>query len=263
MAKNSNSEKGHAKNAANFEDLLVRYKALGARYNPSRPELQFSYLQQVFSEARMALDQLIDAQTAESNAINNRKNVFKHLLPFVTRVINALAAHGTNKSTMEDARGIKRKLDGKRASKKEKSNGDATTTETTTATSETATENGTSTQVKEKSTSQRSYDLQVEHVARLVSLIQSLPNYQPNEPELQLAALQNLLQELRHANTMVTIAQANAEAARRNRYKVFYDETNGLVPLALQSKLYIKSIFGATSEEYKQISRISFRMIRS
>lgn len=260
MGKKSSSEKGHATNLANFEDVLVRYQGFGPLYNPTRQELQLPYLQQVFQEARTALDQLIDANTTESNATNTRKATFKNLPTFVTRVINALAASGADKATMEDAKAIKRKLDGKRASKLENENNNDATSESIAGTNESAAENGNEAKSKQKSSSQRSYDLQVEHFARLVSLIQSMPNYNPNEPELQLGTLQSKLYELRSANTMVTIAEANVEAARRERNRIFYQEMTGLVPLALQSKLYVKSIFGATSAAYKQIHRISFRM---
>ena len=59
--KKSNSEGGHAKNVANFEDVLVRCIGLSTVYNPSSPELQIGNLQQLLSEGRMALDRLIDA----------------------------------------------------------------------------------------------------------------------------------------------------------------------------------------------------------
>ena len=40
--------------------------------------------------------------------------------------------------------------------------------------------------------------------------------------------------------------------------KVEYNENTGLVDVALDSKTYIKSIFGATSPQYKQISKLRF-----
>ncbi len=40
----SNSEKGHAKNAANFEQLTAYTASLGAVYNPSKESLKLTSL---------------------------------------------------------------------------------------------------------------------------------------------------------------------------------------------------------------------------
>jgi len=39
---------------------------------------------------------------------------------------------------------------------------------------------------------------------------------------------------------------------------LLYTEGSGLVDVALAAKLYVKSVFGATSPQYKQISNIPF-----
>lgn len=261
MTPKSKIEVGHAKNVANFEDLVARCISYGSIYNPFRPELQVAGLQQLLSEARMALDQLIDAVTTENNAINQRANLFKDLPSFVTRIVNALAAGGAKQKTLEDAKGIQRKITGKRASKKEENKEAAPEGEKTGSLSATAAENGVNASSKQRSSSQQSYDMKIEHFARLVSLLQNEPTYTPNELELQLSTLQNKLMELRSANTQVTNATAAAEAARRLRDRVLYHEESGLCVRAQQVKLYVKSIFGATSREFKELNRIKFRVI--
>lgn len=258
----SNSEVGHAKNVANLEDIIVRCIGLGVVYNPSRPELQIANLQQLYNEARMTLDRLIDALSEENIAINNRKIFFKDLPSFTTRVVNSLAANGASAQTLENARGIQRKMSGARAGKKEESNSAGAETETPSETSEDAQENGSSGASQTRSSSQQSFDLKMEHFARLVSLVQREPTYHPNEFELQASALQNKLMELREANTRVTYASSEVEAARRNRNRILYDEEMGVCACAKKIKMYVKSAVGATNIIYKQINRISFRVIR-
>ncbi len=175
MKGKSNSEVGHAKNVASLEELIARCIHLGAMYNPASPELQVNGLQQLLTEARTSLDQLIDYQTRESNAVNQRRTLFKGLPSLVTRIVNALAASGANAQTLEDAKGIQRKITGKRSSKQataETPEVEATAAEDAPAING---ENGDATAAKTRSSSQQSYDQKIEHLARLVSLLQNEP----------------------------------------------------------------------------------------
>ena len=53
----------------------------------------------------------------------------------------------------------------------------------------------------------------------------------------------------------------------RNRYRAFYNDlmykaNTRMVDIALDSKAYIKSAFGATSPQYKQVSKLKFTSTR-
>lgn len=261
VKKRSKSETGHTKNLMNFEDLLARFSALGGRYNPSHPELQLNSLQNLYQEAQMVMARLTTALTLYDTATNARADVFDKLGPLTTRVVNFLLAGGVSAKTLEDAKGFQRKIQGSRLSKKE--------TEANTAVEETngeetatnGTANGELAAEKTRSASRLSYDLKIEHFAKLVSLVQNEPAYQPNEPELQITALLDFLQQLRTANTNKAYADAEIEAARRERTRIFYHPESGLVVRALQGKAYAKAVLGSTSEDFKHIQRISFRMI--
>ncbi|MDX1941067.1 MAG: hypothetical protein SFU99_10980 [Saprospiraceae bacterium] len=262
MDSRSNSEVGHAKNVANFEQLRLRCIGFGMPYNPSRPELQIDSLQNKLMEARMCLDVVIEKNTAESNATNHRRILFEKLPFLTTRIVNAFAICGVHAEKLADAKGIQRKIQGRRAGKKE--DAETTTPEVTLLEAETETPeaNGNGKKSKSRSSSQQSFDLKIEHVARMISLLQSEPKYMPNEQELQVASLQMLLQEMRSANTAAMQASMEAEAARRHRKLVMYHKETGLVAIAKQVKMYVKSVFGATSQEYKEVRRFSFRVIR-
>lgn len=259
--KKSRSETGHMKNLMNFEDLLARFMALGERYNPGHPNLQLSNLQQLQQEAQQVYDRLTAASTAYDQATNARADLFEKLSPLVTRIVNFLIAGGVSAKTLEDARGFQRKIQGTRATKKETEAEVASTAPDADEMATDGTENEDATEDNTRSTARLSYDLKIEHFSRLLSLVQNEPTYQPNEQELQVTALQDFLQQLRDVNTNKAHADAEMEAARRKRQRVFYDPESGLVARALQAKAYAKAALGSTSEEFKHIQRISFRMI--
>lgn len=260
--KNSTSETGHSKNLTGLEKVIIQCISLDTIYNPSKEELQIPYLQQLHAEGRVILDQLIDAVSEEDIAINNRKIVFADLAPLATRIVNALAANGAKVETINDAKGIQRKIQGARASKPNESKGNTTESKTTTDASETPNENGASTDPKQRSSSQQSFDLKIEHFTRLLALTQRELTYNPNESELQIGALQNRLAQMREANTRVLYASSAAETIRQKRDTVFYDEETGICARAQQIKMYVKSAVGATSAVFKQINRIPFKMLR-
>ncbi len=260
VKKRSKSETGHFKNLMNFEDLLARFGALGGRFNPARTELQLGNLQQLFQEAQMVMDQLTAALTLNDTATNARADLFEKLAPLTTSIVNYLIAGGASAKTIEDARGFQRKINGKRISQKEV---EADTASNESNGNEMATngiENDETTADKIRSVARLSYDLKIDHFSKLLSLAQNEPTFQPHETELQIGSLQDFLQQLRTVSSNKTYADAALEAARRERTRVFYHPENGLVARALQAKAYAKAILGASSEEYKHIHRINFRM---
>jgi hypothetical protein len=63
-------------------------------------------------------------------------------------------------------------------------------------------------------------------------------------------------------NTALATAFTAISNSRIARDKVLYKETTGLVDTAKAVKLYIKSIFGARSAEYAQVSVIEFKKVK-
>ncbi|MDX1942557.1 MAG: hypothetical protein SFU99_18475, partial [Saprospiraceae bacterium] len=255
-------EVGHAKNVANLEDLIARCISYLEAYNPSRMELQIGALQQLHQEAQMVLRQLAEREVWEQDAANNRALAFKALRPLVTRIINTMRAYGLSAKSIEDACVIQRKINGTRASKKNNTDEAPATTDQTEGIASDPTSNEVATAPRSISTARLSYDLLVEHFSKLVLLLQRETNYNPNEPDLQLSGLQAHEQYLRTLITTATNAEAESERVRIQRWNLLYEPTNGLVARAKQVKSYIKAVFGSTSPQYKQVSKLSFRVIR-
>ncbi|MEP7171235.1 MAG: hypothetical protein ABI855_17840, partial [Bacteroidota bacterium] len=108
------------------------------------------------------------------------------------------------------------------------------------------------------SVSQQSYDSLVENFKKLVSLVGSEPTYTPNEVDLQIATLQTLVLDMAAKNTDVINTTTDLSNGRINRNKVLYLKNTGLYDIAQEVKKYVKSVFGASSLEYKQVSKIKF-----
>ena len=63
-------------------------------------------------------------------------------------------------------------------------------------------------------------------------------------------------------NTSHINAYTNYTNAIKERNKILYDPMTGLVQTSKEVKQYVKSIFGATSTEYRKLSSIEFRVVK-
>jgi hypothetical protein len=236
-------ETGHAKNLAHFQTLITFCEGYGDAYNPVKDTLSIATMQALLTEATDRFNEVKNKKTAFDNATNARRTVFADLRPLATRVVNAFAVSGADPLAVEDARGINRKLQGS-SLKKETPDNPETNNSTSTSTS--------------TSTSQQSYDKQIDHFLNLIEVLEQAPAYKPNEEELQPKNLRTLLQNLNDANTARIQAYTPYSNALIARDKVLYDDAGNICSVAKESKSYIKSVFGATSPQYKQVSGLEF-----
>ena len=241
----STSEQGHAKNVANLETLISFCTAYGTAYNPSNSSITLSGLNTLLADARTALQAVSTSKSALTAATNARQLAFEPLSKLATRNINALDAAGANEKLVKDARTISNKVQGRRASAKQKSADESEAAE-----------------LKQISVSQQSFDMRIDNLSKLIHLLGTEPTYNPNEPELQITGLQATLANLKAVNTAVITAYTAYSNARINRDKILYLPIIGLADLALDVKKYVKSVYGASSPEYNQVSGISFRKRR-
>jgi hypothetical protein len=107
--------------------------------------------------------------------------------------------------------------------------------------------------------SEKRHITKLEHFAQSISIYEIHPEYKPNEEERRVDSLKNVLADLRAKNTAVNTATVSLSNSRRDRDAILYAEPNGLVHIAKAVKLYVKSIFGANSPQYKQTSGLAFK----
>jgi len=241
----STYETGCIQNVANFETLISYITAFGTDYNPSKNSLTIPELQKNLSESKVSLSTVNVAFSAHSNASAARESAFEPLSKLVTRANNALKATDTTTQVDDSAKTIVRKLQGTRASAKltdeEKKALEA--------------EGKSSTQI---SSSQMSFDDRIENFDKFITLLSSIPNYAPNEEDLKITSLSALRDDLRTKNTEVLPTEVQLSNARIARNEIQDRPLTGLVDIAFDTKVYIKSVYGATSPQYKQVSKLAF-----
>ena len=243
------SEIGHAKNVANFDVLIAFVLSKRAVFKPSKSSIQLPSLQYVSQNAKNAMKLVFDAFSVNNGAIAARKVAFAPFGQLITRVINSLESTDTSSVVDDQARTIVRKLQGTRATPKK------------TAEEKKALE-AEGKVVNEKSNAQLGFDDRVANFDKLISLLASIPLYVPNEPELQVAGLTAHYNNLKTLNDTVVSTHQSYVDALLLRHEVFYQQNSGLVDLAMDTKSYISSLFGASSPEYKQISKLRFSVVK-
>ena len=239
----STSEVGHTKNVTNFETAITFCTGYGADYDPSNNDLKIPELTILHSKGKDALALVKTTQAPFDNVEGDRKNTFKPLKKLATRIMGALVSSGVSQSVIKDAETINRKIQGKRANNKEE-----------------ITEPG----EKPKDTvsvSQQSYDLLIDHFEKLIELVSIQPKYNPNEADLKVTALNTYKTELETINTAVKTTYVPYNNAMDARDKQLYDPETGLVARAQLVKNYVKSIYGASSPQYKTINALRFKTV--
>lgn len=251
------SEIGHAKNVANFEDLISFCVGYGVTYNPILNAIKVANMNTLKTNASNSLTSAITAHTTFKNATNNRELAFEPVKKLITKVMAALKASGASDLTVSDALTINHKIQGKRG---KLTKADAGKNANKIAPQDPPVE--VPEEPKQISVSQQSYDSMIEHLEKLINLLSSIPAYNPNENELKVSSLNTLLTSLKAANTAVINAYTTWSNARIVRNDLLYKKTTGLIDVALECKNYVKSIYGATSSQYKQVSKLKFRKMK-
>ena len=248
----STSEIGHDKNVAHLEDLIAFCIGYGATYNPSKVNLKIPALQTLLTNGRTVIQTVKTTKTPHDNATNAREIGFNPLKKLCTRIINSLASTDATKQTINDAKTINRKIQGSRPG----------TTKTKTPLITENTETNATAEINQISNYQQSFNSAVDFFAKLIVTISAEPLYTPNENDLKVTALNATLANLKTLNTAVINVTPAFSNAMISRDVTLYQTGTGLVDIALSVKKYVKSVYGATSLQYQQISGIEFKRIK-
>ena len=234
------SETGHAKNVANLQDLISFVTGYGATYNPTKNALKLPQLNALAIASQASLADVVTKNTAYNNKVNERVVAFSNLKALSTRLINALQTTDATTQKVADAKAFNKKLQGVRA-KAITTPPDPNTPAPTTI-----------------STSQQSYDQQIQHLAGIISVLQSEPSYAPNENDLKIVTLTAKQTDLTAKNNAVATAYTNVSNSRISRDTTLYGTDTGLLDIATEVKKYVKSVYGATSPQFAQVKGIVF-----
>lgn len=244
----STTESGHAKNVANLESLISFVKGYGATYNPSKDSIKIVALEAILANAKQSLIDIDTLFPAYTNAVSAREFAFAPLSKIITRVNNAIKATDTTEIVDNSVKTLVRKLQGTRASAKISDEDKKLLAED-------------GKEVNQISASQMGYDNRVENLYKLLMLLNSIPQYNPNEEELKISTLTALYEDLKSKNTAVVETTTPLSNSRIARNEVMYKPLAGLVDIAFDTKVYIKSVFGPSSPQYKQVSKLEFKSL--
>ena len=204
------------------------------------------------------MQQTKTTKTSFDNATNARQIAFKDLKPLATKIVNSLAVSGATNLVVVDVKTINRKIQGAKANSTPKT--------PTAAVSPLSGElEGAAPTPTDKtiSISQQSYDSIIDHLTKLVETITQEPSYKPNETELKTDTIKARLDTMKSTNTELINSYTNWSNTRIQRNATLYSPLTGLVQTALEVKKYVKSVFGATSPQYKQVSGLVFNVIKT
>lgn len=235
------TEAGDQKLIGNFRILIDQVSA-EANYHPANPKLAKAALETLYTAGLTAANNVPLTQAPNKLAITNRQDGFAEVRSRFVRANNSLQASGATKGEIADAKTSLRKLTGARKTAKVKD--DPATPEDESKAS--------------KSASQMSYDNQLGNAAAFLAILSNIPAYNPNEPDLKIAALQAMLTDLQAKNNNVSSTAVALSQARGVRDQLLYLSEDSIVAIGLLVKTYVRAAFGADHQLYKQIKGLQF-----
>ena len=234
----STSEVGHAKNVANLQKLIEQVTVY-TLYNPPVENLTVPNLTALYSTASVKLTEVEDKRNANKNSIALRQDAFADLKSKCTKIINHLEILGLPQGTIDQAKSLNRLIQGKSLK--------------TTAPPD---ENGQPTPTI--STSRQSYTQMADNFGILLQLLATITNYNPNEDDLKLANLTTYHASLMSSTQAVDQTEAELNVKLIERDQILYAESTGFYSIAQNVKKYVKSVYGAGSPEYTNVTSIKF-----
>lgn len=254
-------ETGHSKNVANLLKYEQFLATLGVSYNPTNTNITASAIATLYNNADTKVNGTNTAFTTWKESTNQREIIFKELKKLSTQLLGALQSTTTTQQTIDDFAFLVKKFRG--GGNRETTKADAgrlaqpTTPTTDPAPSDTPppTPPVTPTTV---STSQQSFDNKIQHFAKMVLLLQNQPSCTPNEVDFQVVTLQSKQTTITTLNDTANTSYANLKASRIDRNTFLYAPDTGMLDLIKQSKAYIKSLYGAESQQYHTANAIKF-----
>ena len=234
----STSEVGHAKNVANLQKLTEQVITF-TNYNPPVENLKIVNLQALYTAASIKLTDVEDKRHANKNAITLRQSAFENLKSTSTKIINHLEILGLPQGTIDQAKSLNRVIQGgqKKTTTPPDENGQPAPT---------------------VSISRQSYTQQAENFGILLQLLATIPSYAPNEDDLKLVNLNAYKDSLVSSTQSVDQTEAELNTKLIERDNLLYADGTGLYSIAQKVKKYVKSLYGATSPEYANVSNIQF-----
>lgn len=238
------AETGHARNVANFDTLIAFCEGYGVDYKPTNPLIELPALNALLADAQAALDDVQTKLAPWKNKVADRENVYEGIRPLTTQLVAAFDACGAAANKVDNVKTYHRQVHGARAKALPADNPETPEDES-----------------QGNSVSHRSYVQVAEAFGQIIEILEAEPMYHPNETPLQVGTLQTRLAAMETANADVTDSAVPLSNSRIARNDVLYADDSGLCDRAALVKKYIKSLYGASSPQFEQVSGLEFRRV--
>ncbi|CAL2107233.1 conserved hypothetical protein [Tenacibaculum sp. 190524A02b] len=232
-------ETGHSKNVANFQKLIEQI-AVYTKYNPPIESLKLENLNILYNSGLTVLKELEEKRNANKIAIHQRQEAYENLKPISSQIISHLDILNPNEGTFEQAKSLKRLIQGSSTKTKK------------------VEENKEDEETKTTSTSRQSYTELAENFSKLLQVLATVENYHPNTEALKLENLTSYHVNLVSTTQAVNQTEAIFKTKLIERNNLLYADNTGLYDIAQDVKKYVKSVYGNSAKEYTNISKIKF-----
>lgn len=236
-------ESGHAKNVANFEQVIIILTALGSGYNPSQALIMLAALQTKLTEAQAALAAVDTAEANKTIKVDEAQAAFDGLDKYVVNIKRIAAVEINDEAFTRDLQTLVNEFTSK--SRETGLPDDPLTPDI----------NESRTTL---STSQRSRDNQIAHLADIIALLKT-KTYKTNDAEYDMPAIEARLADLTAKNNAAKASIAALGNAQDARDAVLYDDETGIIKLVKLIKTQLAVKPGRESAAYQQINALEFR----
>lgn len=236
------TEAGDKKFLGNFSKLIDLVSA-ELSYNPANPKLTKAALATQLTAGEAAVLGVATSGASNKLAITDCQLAYDKLSPTALSSRDYLKSSGAGKAFVDDGQTFITKITGNRKSKKIKDDPATPVDESKGS----------------HSASQMSRENRVGNFESYIEILKQIPSYNPNEPNLKVSALTALATDLKAKNAAVNSTAAALSQARGLRDQLLYVAEDSIVNTALLVKAYVKAVFGADHQLYKQIKGLEFK----
>lgn len=235
------TEAGDKKLLGNLSELISLISA-EPNYNPANPKLSKTALAALLASGEASVLGVAASGASNKLAITDCQVSYDELTPTALSSRDYLKASGAPTGISDDGQTYITKVIGSRKSKKIKD--DPATPEDESKGSHSA--------------SQMSRENRLGNFEAYLEILKQVPSYNPNEANLKLTALLAFAADLKLKSAAVNTTAATLSQARGVRDQLLYLADDSIVNTAKLVKVYVKAVFGANSQIYKQIKGIPF-----
>jgi hypothetical protein len=239
-------ETGHAKNVANFEAITIILAGLGAGYDPQQTLIRPAALQDKLAEAKVVLAEVDAAEADRTIKVDEVQAEFGGLDKFVVNIKRVAAVELNDEALNRDLQTIVNRF----------------TAKTRAAAAGSPSTPGLDDAPKTRSTSMRSRDNQIAHLADLVALLKSKGGYKPTDPDYKIETIEARIAALAAKNNAAKSSEAALGNAQNARDRILYDPDTGILKLVKLIKTQLALKPGKTSAAYRQVNGLEFRRVK-